>query len=339
MPFEKKNQLASILSKLGILRLLEAVPSRPQLLVLNYHRIGDASTSPYDPGVFSASASGFEEQICLLKKQHRIATVSQALDIIEGRESLTETTILITFDDGYRDNFKLAFPVLQRHGVEAIFFLVTSSIGTKQLSWWDEIAYLVKIHAPKTLRISYPQQEDFDLTPANFAESLRRLLRALKSPATTDTSRFLNTVRDAVGFTGEVPLADLMMTWDDARAMRAGGMTIGLHSHSHHILAKLTRAEQIGELTVCRAKLEEELGYPGDLLSYPVGTRDTFNADTITAAREVGIRAGFSFYGGTNLAGKIDPFDVRRVAFERYTPPARARMAIAMMAATGTTWT
>ena len=60
--------------------------------------------------------------------------------------------------------------------------------------------------------------------------------------------------------------------------------------------------------------------------------------DTITAANEVGIRAGFSFYGGTNLPGSIDPFDIRRVAFESYTPAARVRLATALMAVTGTRW-
>ena len=338
VPFLKKDQLASIFSRLGVLRLLEAAPRRPQLLVLNYHRIGDADSSPYDPGVFSTSAQGFEEQIQLLKKRYRFATVSQALDIIEGRESISETMILITFDDGYRDNFKLAFPVLQRHGVEAIFFLVTSSIATQQLPWWDEIAYLAKLHAPKTLRISYPHVEDFDLTPAYFDKSLRRLLSALKTPATIDLPAFLTMMRAAVGFTGEAPLAELTMTWDEARAMRAGGMTIGMHSHSHRILAKLTLEEQIAELKACRTKLEQEMGSPVVLLSYPVGTRETFNADTIAAANEVGIRAGFSFYGGTNLPGSIDPFDIRRVAFESYTPAARVRLATALMAVTGTRW-
>lgn len=338
MPVSKKNKLASILSGTGILRLLEAAPSRPQLLVLNYHRIGDASSSPFDPGVFSTSAEGFDEQIRLLKSRYRFATVSQALDIIERRESISETLILVTFDDGYRDNFKEAFPVLRRHGVEAIFFLVTSSIETEHVPWWDEIAYLAKSHSPKTLQISYPHAEEFDLTLESFEESLRKLLRVFKSSATTDPARFLAMLKEAVGFTGEDLHADLMMSWDDVRAMSAGGMTIGLHTHSHLILAKLNLKQQIEELKHCRAKLDKEVGAEAVFLSYPVGSRDAFNADTIVAAREVGLRAGFSFYGGTNLAGKIDPFDIRRVAFESYAPASRIRLTTAVMAATGTTW-
>ena len=334
----KKNQLASIFSGIGILRLLEAAPHRPQLLVLNYHRIGDASSSPYDPGVFSTTAEGFEEQIRMLKSRYRFATVSHALDIIENRESMSETLILMTFDDGYRDNFKEAFPILRRHGVEAIFFLVTSSIETEHVPWWDEIAYLAKSHSPKTLRINYPHAVEFDLTTDSFEENLRKLLLVFKSPATTDPARFLAMLKEAVGFTGEDLHADLMMSWDDVREMRDGGMTIGLHTHSHRILAKLNLKQQIEELKHCRAKLETELGSEAVLLSYPVGLRESFNADTIAAAREVGLRAGFSFYGGTNLAGKIDRFDIHRVAFESYAPASRVRLTTAVMAATGTTW-
>lgn len=334
----RKNQLASILSKVGILRLLEAAPTRPQLLILNYHRIGDASSSPFDPGIFSANAEEFDAQIRLLKNRYQFATVSDALDIIECRKSISETHILMTFDDGYRDNFKLAFPILQTHGVEAIFFLVTSFIGTGQVPSWDEIAYLAKKHAPKTLRISYPRTDDFDLAPENFEQSLRRLLHVFKSPATADPPRFLDMLRAAVEFAGDDLRADLMMSWDDARAMRAGGMTLGLHTHTHCILAKLTREEQIEELKLCRATLEHELGSEAVLLSYPSGKLYSINADTIAAAREAGMRAGFSFYGGTNPAGRIDPYDIRRFAFEPYSPLSRIRLTTALIATTGKKW-
>ena len=334
----KRNRLAAALSATGILRLLETIPSRPQLIVLNYHRIGDADSSHFDPGVFSASAEGFDEQIRVLKSRYRFATVGQAVDIIERRESLSEAMILMTFDDGYRDNFTEAFPILQRHGIEGIFFLVSSDTGTDRVLWWDEIAYLAKRHSPKTLRIKYPHTEDFDLSPENFKEGLRRLLRVFKGPATTDTSHFLAMLKESVGFSSEDVHADLIMSWDDARAMRAGGMTIGLHAHTHRILAKLPLEQQIGELKKCREKIEAEIGVETRILAYPDGARDAFNNQTIEAAREVGVRVAFSFYGGTNLANNINTFDVRRVAYESYAPASRVRLSTAAMAATGRIW-
>jgi peptidoglycan/xylan/chitin deacetylase (PgdA/CDA1 family) len=260
------------------------------------------------------------------------------LAIIENRESISEPVVLITFDDGYRDNFNVAFPILKRHGVEAIFFLVTSSIATNQVPWWDEIAYLAKLHAPKVLQLRYPSNESFDLAPENFERSLRRVLNLFKSAATTDPARFLTMLREAVGVTDEDLHADLMMSWNDAREMSASGMTIGLHTHSHRILSKLSLAEQVDELKHCKGKLESELNTEAIFLSYPVGSRDTFNDNTFSAVREVGLRAAFSFYGGTNRVGKIDPFDVRRFAFESYAPASRVRLSTALTAITGASW-
>lgn len=338
MPLSRRNLLASTLSATGVLRVLECFPRRPQLLVLNYHRIGDAASSPFDPGVFSTSAEGFDEQIASLKAKYEFATVDEALNIIEGKVSIEKMKVLVTFDDGYRDNFQLAFPVLKKHQVEAVFFLTTAAIATGTVPWWDEIAYLAKRQAPASLRITYPHETQFDLSPDHFPNSLRDLLRVFKSVENQDPGRFLAELRTAVGFAGEELQADLMMSWDDARAMAAAGMHIGVHTHSHRILSKLNFDEQVHELRHCREIIEHEVGKPALLLSYPVGARDSFNADTVNAARTVGMRAGFSFYGGTNLRGHLTPFDVKRVAFDSYSSTARVRLSTSLMAITGAMW-
>lgn len=336
--YSKKDHLAASMVKVGLVALLELLPSKPQLIVLNYHRIGDRNQTLFDPGVFSTDTSGLDEQIRFLKKRYKFATPLQALAIIEGREQLTETLLLMTFDDGYRDNFTEAMPVLKLHGIEAIFFLVTSYIDEKTVPWWDQIAFLAKQHAPKALTIHYPYDETFDLSPAQFKAELRRLLRVFKSPQVTEPERFLAELEQQVGIRVKDITADLMMTWDDARIMQDHGMVMGLHTHTHRLLSKLTPAEQAAELSQCKAILERELGEEAVFLAYPVGAKDAYNQNTLTIAKNMGIRAAFSFHGGANLWGHINPFDVKRVAFENYGSLARVRLALALMAVTGKIW-
>jgi peptidoglycan/xylan/chitin deacetylase (PgdA/CDA1 family) len=57
---------------------------------------------------------------------------------------LRDTRVLLTFDDGCRDNYDLAFPILRSHGVQGVFFLPTAFIGTDAIAWWDEIANLIQ---------------------------------------------------------------------------------------------------------------------------------------------------------------------------------------------------
>ena len=68
--------------------------------------------------------------------------------------------MLITFDDGYRDNYTLAFPILRKHGVQAVFFLPTAFIGTGKLPWWDVIAYIIKHSVKKHIHIEYPEPHE-----------------------------------------------------------------------------------------------------------------------------------------------------------------------------------
>jgi peptidoglycan/xylan/chitin deacetylase (PgdA/CDA1 family) len=334
----RKDRLALAMNRLGILRLLESTPSRSQLIVVNYHRIGDACRTHFDPGVFTTDADGLDEQIAALKRRYAFVTPSDALDVIEGRYRPRETLLLVTFDDGYRDNLANGLPVLARHGLSAIFFVVSSYADGGVVPWWDQIAWLARRIAPGRLEVDYPRRLTFDFSEGRFEAGLRDVLSVYKSLETTDTERFVAALEAAAGFRRADIRARLFMDWDDVRTMHRAGMEIGVHTHSHRILAKLASAEQRTELGTCKMAIERETGVQPRFAAYPVGTEETFSEATKAAAAEVGLRAAFSFYGGTNRHGRIDPFDVKRVAFNPYTPIARARLSTATMASTASRW-
>ena len=127
------------------------------------------------------------------------------------------------------------------------------------------------------------------------------------------------------------------MSWDEAAAMVRGGMTMGSHTHSHEVLARLPESEQGEELRGSKQILEARLGVRVDTVAYPVGLRDCFSAATQAAAKEAGYRAAFSFYGGFNLPGSITPMDVRRVAVTSPTA-ARFRFQTTLATLTGKYW-
>jgi peptidoglycan/xylan/chitin deacetylase (PgdA/CDA1 family) len=95
--------------------------------------------------------------------------------------------------------------------------------------------------------------------------------------------------------------------------MSSGGMAIGSHTLSHHVLSQLEPELQYEELSKSRAIFKEQLGAEAEVLAYPVGVRNSFTPQTQELARKAGYRAAFSFYGGTNLPGKTSAFDVKRI--------------------------
>jgi peptidoglycan/xylan/chitin deacetylase (PgdA/CDA1 family) len=95
--------------------------------------------------------------------------------------------------------------------------------------------------------------------------------------------------------------------------MIAGGMAIGSHTHSHHVLSQLEPEQQRRELAQSRTILREQLGIEADTIAYPVGHATSFSDQTQQLVREVGYRTAFSFHGGTNLPGMARRYDVKRV--------------------------
>jgi hypothetical protein len=126
----KRELVARLCTASGVTQLLETMPQQRVLLIINYHRIGNAEETPYDSGVFSCTGHQLGSQLAYLTRRYKIATLEEALDIVSGRAVLSAPTVLITFDDGYIDNYQIAFPILRRYGVQGVFFLPTAFVGT-----------------------------------------------------------------------------------------------------------------------------------------------------------------------------------------------------------------
>jgi len=296
----------------GLTRLLETMPQRRGLIVLNYHRIGNADETEFDSGVFSATADQFDLQIAYLKRHFHMATLKEALAMLSS-DAPQGTSMLITFDDGYRDNYTLAFPILRKHGVQAVFFLPTAFIGTGKLPWWDVIAYIIKHSVKKHIHIEYPEPANFDLISDGPKHVSVQILRLFTQAAVKDPEHFMMELERACEVSSPIGTVERrFLDWGEAREMQQLGMAFGSHTHSHEILTKLSPEMQREEVRHSREILEHELNRRVDILAYPVGLKHCFSADTISALEQTGYRAAFSYYGGSNSPGKMQPFDMRR---------------------------
>src|SRR5262245_37641845 len=143
MHFSERPRLATLMRKTGMLGVLEHLPRLRGLLVLTYHRVGEPASNPFDDATFSATEEIFRAQITYLKERFAMPSVPEILESL-ARGRLDRPTALVTFDDGYRDNHEIAFPVLRDLGVPACFFVVTRLLDAPALPWWDRVAYSVK---------------------------------------------------------------------------------------------------------------------------------------------------------------------------------------------------
>jgi len=310
----KRELLARGLLWSGASFLLSHLPARDSLLVLNYHRIGNSEDDLFDPGVFSATADQFNDQIGYLKRRLSLVTLDEALAFIDGsiKENTRRCRVLITFDDGYLDNYEIAYPILRAQGAQGVFFLATSMVGSCQLPWWDHIAYLVKSARRRRFSLRYPAELAVDIDKNGLAKSLNAILKLYKHPGNSDPARFIRELAEESK--GKDPPGTLrrFLNWDEAREMSRGGMAIGSHTDSHTVLSQLDPEQQRQELAKSRAIIMDKLGIEAKVLAYPVGHKASFSDQTQRIAQELGYRGAFSHYGGVNIQGKTSPYDVKR---------------------------
>ena len=309
-----KPAAASLIRLSGLGRLIARAAPWSGVLALTYHRIGDGRTSLFDRGLWSADAEAFGEQIRFCKS-HVDVIAPGDLPVVVNRR--TGRYLLITFDDGYRDNYEVAFPILKAEGVPATFFIATGFVDTPRLPWWDEIAWMVRTSNKRSLDMKGWLDAPVPMDEPERERAVRALLRGFKAASADAADRYLAAVADVTG-SGRcgVDGGDLWMTWKMVREMRASGMTIGGHSSAHIVLARATAERQREEILGCGRRLSDETGDPMHYFSYPVGGRQSFNAATRECLREAGVRYAFSYYGGVGRFDRWDDYDVPRVPIE-----------------------
>lgn len=294
------------------------------VLAFNYHRIGDAAESPYDQALYSATQAGFAEQMAFLARNFDVISPAD----VEGLRSAPKGRhVLVTFDDGYRDNFELAFPVLRALGVPATFFVTVGFLDDGVPAWWDEIAWMLR----KSTRGRLPAEpwlgRELSTAQEHLEATIHAVLRRYKSLDAARCEQLVAWLADATG-SGRLPQAlarATWMTWDMVREMRDGGMTIGGHTVHHPVLSRLDPEAQAAEVLGTGERLRAELGEPMRWFAYPVGGRDAFDVHTRRALERAGVELAFSYYGGYRRPGDWDRYDVRRVAIEAFYDGPRFR--------------
>ena len=311
----KRGMLARALDVTGCGRMLRSTSVWDGVLTLNYHRIGDRHNSLLDRNLWSATDEDFDSQISTIAREFDVVGLND-LDSIIGKKH--GRFVMVTFDDGYLDNYTNAFPILKAHGVTATFFITTGFLDVPKVPWWDDIAWMVRTSCESSLNASR-----WTSTPVLFDEpdregAINELLTVYKRLSGEVTEGFLDFLADALK-TGRCPIQvanELWMSWDMIREMKQNGMTFGGHTVSHPILANLSAEQQEAEIAPCKQRLIEELGEPIDAFSYPIGGSKSFNDDTRLILEKLSFKWVFAYQGGYCRYNHTDRFAVPRTAIE-----------------------
>lgn len=270
-----------------------------RLSVLIFHRVL-AQPDPLFPDEVDATRFNL---ICeWLKEWFYVLPLDQAVARLQSG-TLPERAACITFDDGYADNYHVALPILQRHGLTATFFIATGFLDGGRM-WNDTIIETVRSRK--------------DMSIADRQAAIATHINAIKYRSVAD--RVAETEQLARSAGAQLP-TNLMMTSAEVKAMRKAGMQIGAHTVSHPILARLTVEQTHQEISDSKQFLEDLLGERIGLFAYPNGKPgEDYSPQTVEVVRSLGFDAAVSTQWGASRMGD----DLLQI--KRFTPWDKSRM-------------
>jgi peptidoglycan/xylan/chitin deacetylase (PgdA/CDA1 family) len=284
----------------------------PGAVILVYHRVASLPTYPYP---IVSSPENFAEQLGLLKKHYCPISLIDLADAVE-RGKIPNRSVVLTFDDGYIDNFTQALPILEAYKIPATIFVTTGNIWDKKEFWWDELEHILLGSAdfPDCLKINI-NGETHQWPTRTFSEKhqARRSIHLIMRPMSNEERQeILGELASQTGQTREVREIHRSMVVQELKQFaRSNYVHIGAHTVTHPILSSLPYEDQYQELSSSRDELEAIIGKPIQVCSYPYGSVDDFNQDSIKAAKDCGFRAACSTIRGL-VHHDTDPFILPR---------------------------
>jgi peptidoglycan/xylan/chitin deacetylase (PgdA/CDA1 family) len=266
-----------------------------RVLVLGYHRVvedfvHEARTSI--PSLLVSRKTFAAHLDALSRARCDVVPMDEALDVLAGRRRPRREVAVLTFDDGYRDLFDVAFPLLTSKGVPATVYLASGLVGTKGRFLHDRLFRVLQVARARGTRLRVAPQ----VLPLSTA--VARLL--LERPG-RKVSAWVVRMEQRLGLTEAEGLSGgEVLTWEMAREMCHAGVTFGAHTVNHPVLT--TEAPDVIEREIAGSKRESEerLGVAVRDFAYPNGCYDR---GVVAALVRHGFRSGVTTEERCNAAG------------------------------------
>jgi len=276
-----------------------------------YHR--------FENSVNGGSVSGqeFSRQVEEIKRSFKVLTLGEFFrQYREGRKDWRGTCV-ITADDGYRDFYDIAFPILRQHGIPATLFVTTGVLNQKIWFWWDIIEYLFKQTSMEAITFK-SEDRVFDLcfsTQKDRRKSWVIIANYCTGISTFKKNILVENLAKAVRVKLPVipPLEYQGCTWKELNEMAGEGITFGPHTVTHPILTRCEPDEWKYEIVQSRKELSALKNGYVDVFAYPNGDQHDYN-EQILAILET---SGFE---GALVAYYYDFKHERRFTIRRCTP-------------------
>jgi peptidoglycan/xylan/chitin deacetylase (PgdA/CDA1 family) len=286
-------------------------------LILAYHRVLSEKELAGDyfiqPGMYVRN-DVFEQQMRYLTEHFQVVSLMELLNHwAEGTWDHDKRYCVITFDDGWRDNYVYAYPILRKYNIPATIFLSTAFIGTNRWFWPEKIGYLLRHYyrsggwqSAKLSLDGYPWARGLIGEAGN--GNIDSAIEMCKKLPEEEIDRFIDEMSRAMDL--KFPDERLFLSWREVEEMSQRGISFGSHSCTHQILPKLSTEKIRNEIERSLDTLKEKKINYVPVFAYPNGD---YNQEIIEHVKAAGYRAAVSTVFGFEDRSPKDRFRLKRV--------------------------
>lgn len=250
--------------------------------IINFHGVRKQNT-----GIFNnrhLQVSEFEKMIVYLKANYKIIPLSELFDLHRTKRKIECKTIALTFDDGYLNNFEIAFPILKKHNVPATFYLITKGLLQSDFIVWPDLIDLVKKFDSSDITIEghkFPSpsyhNDQLGSEVINFLKTKGEMAENLSKEV------FTNKAKQQVDNVGEfIKLVDAETI---KPYVKESLLEFGSHTHTHYCLEYLNSETLKNELQLSQKIIQDITGQKVVSLAFPDGS---YNQETLSKAKDCG---------------------------------------------------
>ncbi len=297
--------------------MLRAIKNKNDLTILLYHGV----TSDESIGIENYShkhiqRNHFLEQMEFVKKKCRVLSIDEIVEINDNNANFPVNAVAITFDDGFRNNYTIAAPILDELALPAAFYVSSGVVNTNIMFWVDILEDCINQTSIDCIKIQLEEKCCLPLsTRLDKIRSLERIKQFCKTIYSNEKDDLVKKIITQTKVTPDITHARnyQKLDWQEVIELSNSSLfTIGGHSMYHDILSKMTVKKMESDITLSVELLKYHLKQDIRHYSYPEGQLDHYNQKVIDDLKKNGIKCSPSAISGFNPKG-TDLFHLKRI--------------------------
>ncbi len=307
-----------------------------KLTISMYHYTRDLIHSRY-PKIKGMDISKFREQMMFFRDNYTVVSMEQVIESVKGQSDLPDKACLLTFDDGYSDNYIYAFPILEEFGFQGSFFIPGKTFSSHQLLDVNKIHYILASTSITNLveelryEIDFYRGREYDYPSYDELWNQYAIANRFDGRDVVFVKRILQTVLPEelrtiissklfakyVGVTEQQLAYELYMSEDQIRTLRRHGMFIGIHGYDHYWLGNLNEDKMKNDVICALDVLDEFIDRKEWVMNYPYGN---YSDSVLKFIRENGACVGLTTEVRVAEIGKDLPLLLPRLDCNDFPP-------------------